>query len=101
MVLVSGNRLWCGNDPAEGEPVAVAALDAVQADVLGLRPRDDLVARRRLPRQPQLPILPRPVIDCLGHGPAVLACGGGVVPFRRSPSFRSTNMFATPWRLIW
>src|SRR5215471_21826332 len=41
------------------------ALDAVLADVLLVHPRVDLVARRRLPRQPHRSVLPRPIVDGL------------------------------------
>src|SRR5262245_17155311 len=83
MVLVPRDRLGCRDDAAEGEPVAVAALDAVQADILDLRPRRDLVARRRLPRQPRLSILPRAVVLGLLERATALAVGWKIGPFGR------------------
>ena len=83
MVLVSRDRFGCRDDSAEGEPVAVAALDAVEADVLNLRPCRDLVARCRLPRQPQLPVLPRAVVLGLLERATALAVGGEIRPFGR------------------
>ena len=69
-------RLGRADQRPEAKPGTVAALDAVQARVLDARPDVDLVARRRLPGQPQRPVLPRAVVDRL------LALVRVVGPFR-------------------
>jgi len=51
MVLVSLQRLSCGDQSGERETGARTAGIAVQAVVMQVRPADDLVARRHLPRQ--------------------------------------------------
>ena len=85
-------------DAAEGEPGTVAALDAVQAVVLDARPAVDLVARRRLPGQPQ-----RTRSSTCRRRSACVAKSGSrvVVHFVGSPAFMLTHMLATFCRLIW
>src|SRR5439155_14981558 len=57
--------VWRGHQPGAGLPRKRTALDAMLADILLVHPAVDLVARRRLPRQPHRPVLPRAVVDSL------------------------------------
>src|SRR5207248_6015490 len=50
---------------AESKPGAVTALFAGDTRILQARPEVDLVARRRLPRQAHVPLLPNAVVDGL------------------------------------
>src|SRR6185312_1021212 len=65
VVLVGRVRLRRTNRRAEPEARAVAALLARDARVLETRPEVELVARRRLPRQTDVPLLPDAVVDRL------------------------------------
>ena len=76
VVFVRRAPLGRANHRPEAKARTVAALDAVQARVLDARPDVDLVARRRLPGQPQRPVFPRAVVDRL------LALVRVVGPFR-------------------
>ena len=62
----------------EGLPRRRAALDAMLADILLVHPAVDLVARRRLPRQPHRPVLPRAVVDSLLREIRIVGPLGGI-----------------------
>src|SRR5438034_8340881 len=57
VVFVGHTPFGRANRRTKAKPGTVAALDAVDARVLDARPDVDLVARRRLPGQPQVPLL--------------------------------------------
>src|SRR5207247_6676420 len=65
MVFVTLLRLGRPHRRPEAKPRTVAAPSAVYTRVLGVRPGVDLVAWRRLPGQPQRPVLPRTGTDRL------------------------------------
>src|SRR5262249_26961598 len=65
MVFVGHGPFWRADRRAKAQPGTVAAHDAVDAGVLDAVEEGDLVARRQLPGQPHVLLVPRAVADRL------------------------------------